>query len=139
MKGQEVLGLRTSEHIGLWSKAQELTHLSYPGISCGELIDVLERPNDLSGTTDIPSHAYQYTFENNPNWSRFYAPGSEILEYLKHVVDKYGARKYMKFQHEFKGARWCKDTGNWDVELLRLTDGQVCSTSGVHSGEANSR
>ncbi|KAH7376842.1 cyclohexanone monooxygenase [Plectosphaerella cucumerina] len=81
---------------------------NYPGISC-----------------DIPSHAYQYTFENNPNWSRFYAPGSEILEYLNHVVDKYGARKYMKFQHVFKGARWCEDKGKWDVELLRLTDGQI--------------
>ncbi|TID03888.1 putative sterigmatocystin biosynthesis monooxygenase stcW [Colletotrichum higginsianum] len=81
---------------------------NYPGISC-----------------DIPSHAYQYTFENNPNWSRFYAPGSEILEYLNHVVDKYGARKYMKFQHEFKGARWCEDAGKWEVQLLRHTDGQT--------------
>ncbi|KAF2015162.1 FAD/NAD(P)-binding domain-containing protein [Aaosphaeria arxii CBS 175.79] len=75
--------------------------------------------------SNIPSHAYQYTFENNPNWSRFYAPGSEILDYLNHVIDKYGARKHMKFKHEFKGARWSKKDGKWDVELLRHTDGKI--------------
>lgn len=87
----------------------------------------------LTWWPDIPSHAYQYTFENNPNWSRFYAPGSEILEYLNHVVDKYGARKYMKFQHEFKGARWCEDTGKWEVQLLRHTDGQVSVDANTHT------
>lgn len=75
--------------------------------------------------TDIPSHSYQFTFENNPHWSQFYAPGSEILAYLNHVTDKYGARKYMKFEHQFKGARWCEDIGKWKVDILRLSDNQV--------------
>lgn len=78
-------------------------------------------------TIDIPSHAYQYTFENNPNWSRFYAPGSEILSYLNHVADKYGARKYIKLQHLFKEARWNESTGKWDIEVLRLQDNLVSS------------
>ncbi|CAG9981778.1 unnamed protein product [Clonostachys byssicola] len=82
-------------------------------------IDSFIRPSD------IPSHAYQFTFENNPNWSRFYAPGSEILKYLNHVVDKYGARKYMKFEHQFKGARWLADVGKWQIDVLRLPDGEI--------------
>ncbi|KAK6073648.1 flavin-binding monooxygenase [Seiridium cupressi] len=81
---------------------------NYPGIAC-----------------DIPSPAYQFTFENNPNWSRFYSPGFEILSYLNHVADKYGARKYMKFEHEFKGARWSENAGKWEVAILRLSDNQI--------------
>lgn len=31
----------------------------------------------------------------------------------------------MKFQHEFKSARWCEDTGKWEVQLFRHADGHV--------------
>src|ERR1700685_3493231 len=34
---------------------------TYPGIAC-----------------DIPSHLYSYSFEPNPNWTRFFAPQEEI-------------------------------------------------------------
>src|SRR5579871_6416819 len=40
---------------------------TYPGVAC-----------------DIPAHLYCYSFEPNPNWSRFFAPQEEILAYLEH-------------------------------------------------------
>ncbi|KAM0820834.1 putative Sterigmatocystin biosynthesis monooxygenase stcW [Seiridium cardinale] len=91
---------------------------------------IYEKNKGLGGTcypaiAYIPSPAYQFTFENNPHWSRFYSPGSEILSYLNHVADKYDARKYMKFEHEFKGARWSENTGKWEVTILRLSDNQI--------------
>ena len=41
---------------------------SYPGVAC-----------------DIPSHLYSFSFFKNPNWSKEYSPGSEILNYLEQV------------------------------------------------------
>lgn len=74
---------------------------------------------------DIPSHTYQYTFANNPQWSRFYSPGHEIQEYLLQVVEKYGVRKYLRLEHVFQGATWLEDVGKWEVKILRLSDNQV--------------
>ncbi|KAK6208153.1 hypothetical protein LQW54_007061 [Pestalotiopsis sp. IQ-011] len=80
----------------------------YPGVAC-----------------DIPALAFQFTFENNPRWSRFYHPGPEILAYLGRVADKYGAREYMRLGHEFRGARWAEAAGKWEVQVLRLSDHQM--------------
>ena len=41
---------------------------------------------------DIPSFSYQFSFEQNPDWSRVYAPGTELKAYAEHCVDKYGLR-----------------------------------------------
>jgi cation diffusion facilitator CzcD-associated flavoprotein CzcO len=47
-------------------------HNTYPGCAC-----------------DIESQLYSFSFEPNPNWSRVYPPQGEILEYLKHVAQKF--------------------------------------------------
>ncbi|KAI0275485.1 hypothetical protein BC834DRAFT_52296 [Gloeopeniophorella convolvens] len=72
----------------------------YPGLAC-----------------DIPSHSYQLTFEDNTNWSGFYAPGPEILAYLNHVVDKYQLMRYIKLQHELVHASWDGATGKWHLRV----------------------
>ena len=51
---------------------------------------------------DIPSHVYQFSFANNPLWSRFYAGGGEIQDYLKDVAWKYDIEKYVRFRHLFQ-------------------------------------
>ncbi|KAF9270874.1 FAD/NAD-binding domain-containing protein [Marasmius fiardii PR-910] len=76
----------------------------YPGLAC-----------------DIPSHCYQLTFMENPNWSSFFSPGSEILMYLESVVDKYKLMPYIKLQHRLTGARWNDDEGKWHLTLRRVT------------------
>lgn len=80
----------------------------YPGIAC-----------------DIPSHAYSFTFESNPEWSSYYAPGDEIEAYLKKVATKYDAVKYMKFKKEVIKAEWNDGEGKWYVTLKDLVTGQV--------------
>jgi len=49
----------------------------YPGVAC-----------------DVPSHAYTYSFEPNPDWSNFFAYGPEIYQYFKNVYYKYGIDKH---------------------------------------------
>ncbi|KZT22659.1 FAD/NAD-binding domain-containing protein [Neolentinus lepideus HHB14362 ss-1] len=74
----------------------------YPGLSC-----------------DIPSHTYQYTFEDNTEWSSFYAPGPEIRQYLERVANKYKVNKYIKLEHELVGAYWEDAEGKWRLRIKR--------------------
>ncbi|KAF8079146.1 FAD/NAD-binding domain-containing protein [Lyophyllum atratum] len=80
----------------------------YPGLAC-----------------DIPSHAYQLTFENNTNWSAFYAPGPEIRAYLDHVVDKYKLRPFIKLRHRITGAKYDEGTGKWHLKVRRPLPGSA--------------
>ena len=42
--------------------------------------------NDPGVACDIPSNVYQYTFEPNTQWTKFFSPGQEIFEYVKSVA-----------------------------------------------------
>jgi cation diffusion facilitator CzcD-associated flavoprotein CzcO len=71
---------------------------SYPGLAC-----------------DVPSHLYSYSFEPNPDWSRRFAPGPEILEYFQGVADRHGVTPRVRFGSEvarakFSGGRWRLET-----------------------------
>ncbi|RDB29291.1 putative sterigmatocystin biosynthesis monooxygenase stcW [Hypsizygus marmoreus] len=74
----------------------------YPGLAC-----------------DIPSHAYQLTFEDNPNWSAFYAPGPEIRQYINDVVDKYALRPHIKLCHRIMRAAYNEETAKWHLTIRR--------------------
>lgn len=84
------------------------TPYSYPGVRC-----------------DVPSAAYQYTFESNTQWSEYYCCGAEINEYIKRTAHKYGVYKYVKFRIQYDGATWHEDSGKWEVKLTDLESGKV--------------
>ncbi|KAJ0351567.1 hypothetical protein KNSL1_003198 [Colletotrichum chrysophilum] len=67
--------------------------------------------------------SFQYTFENNPNWSHFFSPGPEIGRYFQSVAEKYGMKSLVKFHHVFKSARWLEEEAQWEVTLVNMTDG----------------
>ncbi|KAJ3717302.1 FAD/NAD-binding domain-containing protein [Lentinula guzmanii] len=74
----------------------------YPGLAC-----------------DIPSHCYQLTFAENPNWSSFYAPGPEIHDYLKSVVEKFHLNSYIKLRHRLTRAQYDEESGKWNLTIQR--------------------
>ncbi|KAF9891223.1 hypothetical protein FE257_004787 [Aspergillus nanangensis] len=80
----------------------------YPGVGC-----------------DVPSHAYQYTFAGNPEWSKFYAEGAEIHGYLKDVAWKYQVEKYVQLEHFFQGAEWNETTQKWSIIVKNLRTNEV--------------
>jgi cation diffusion facilitator CzcD-associated flavoprotein CzcO len=88
---------------------------TYPGVSC-----------------DTPAHSYNYSFAPNPEWSAFYAPGSEIREYFERVTDEYGIREHIRFGTEVDSSAYVD--GRWHI---RTKDGQtdtadvLVSASGV--------
>ena len=90
---------------------------TYPGLAC-----------------DTPAHTYTYSFEYNPDWDAFYATGTEIRAYFEGIADKYGLRKYIKFNTEVASATW--DGKRWNVATK---DGQkdhgeilVCASGVLH-------
>jgi cation diffusion facilitator CzcD-associated flavoprotein CzcO len=96
---------------------------------------IYEKNTDVGGTwfenhypglrPDLTPHTYQYSFASNPNWSRFYPPGPEFEEYLREVSRKYDVYKNTKFGHRFQSAKWHQDLGQWEVQVLRLSDNTV--------------
>ncbi|KAJ7610491.1 FAD/NAD-P-binding domain-containing protein [Roridomyces roridus] len=72
----------------------------YPGLAC-----------------DIPSHCYQYSFEDQSQWSGLFSTGPEILANMERIVDKYKVRKYMHFNHELTHAKYDEAAGTWTVRI----------------------
>ena len=48
----------------------------------------------------MPSHAYSYSFELNPEWSHRFSPGPEIQAYFEGVADRHGVRERVRFGEE---------------------------------------
>ncbi|TCC56555.1 NAD(P)/FAD-dependent oxidoreductase [Kribbella pittospori] len=73
---------------------------TYPGCAC-----------------DIPSYLYSFSFEQNPRWTRMFAPWDEILGYLQHCADKYGITPKIRYGAEVTEAAFDEATGRWTVTV----------------------
>lgn len=88
---------------------------------------ILERSIDVGGTwrdnrypgiaVDITSFTYSFSFEQNPNWSRIFAPGSELYQYTRRVASKYGIYPHIRFGVEVQQARFDKHNDLWVLTL----------------------
>ncbi|EWZ29018.1 hypothetical protein FOZG_17311 [Fusarium oxysporum Fo47] len=88
---------KNSQEGGTWAENR------YPGCAC-----------------DIPSYAYQYSWNSNPRWSCLYAESAEILDYLKSTVTKFNLRRYIQFGTTCAGADWDEKNSEWNVTLQRI-------------------
>jgi len=77
---------------------------TYPGAAC-----------------DSPSFAYCFSFEQKTDWSRKWAPQSEILAYLEHCARKYDLLSQIRFRSEIASARFDGELNLW---RLRTTAGE---------------
>lgn len=71
---------------------------SYPGAAC-----------------DVPSHLYSFSFELRSDWSRTFAPQSEIYDYLRHCASKYDILPHLRFSSEVSEARFDEQSAVWTV------------------------
>ena len=84
---------------------------------------VFEKASDVGGTwrdnrypgvaCDVPSHLYSYSFAPNPEWSRWYAPGPEIWDYVKKCAADFGVYDQMTFDTTIEAADWKGD--HWEL------------------------
>ena len=84
---------KAAEMGGVWREN------TYPGCAC-----------------DVPSALYSYSFEQNPSWSRVFAPQAEIKQYLFDVVDKYQIMPHVKLNHEALQAQWSDEEQCWIIQ-----------------------
>ncbi|MEZ6188707.1 MAG: NAD(P)/FAD-dependent oxidoreductase [Planctomycetota bacterium] len=94
---------------------------------------VLEAGEDLGGTwrdntypgiaVDIPVTSYCYSYEMGFPWSRLYAPGAEVLAYLRHCARKYGVLERIRTGCRVREARFDEAASEWTLEL---EDGRRC-------------
>lgn len=76
--------------------------------------------------SDSPSVVYRYPFDQEElrtyPWPNNYVTQQEILEYMRHFVDKHGLRDHMQFKAELISAEWNEGRKRW---FARVSNGQV--------------
>ncbi|SER31525.1 NAD(P)/FAD-dependent oxidoreductase [Arthrobacter sp. OV608] len=92
---------------------------------------VVERAADVGGTwrdnvypgvaCDIPSQLYSFSFRPRTDWSRFYPPGAEILDYLREAAREEGILPHLRFSSEVLALDWDQTTMTWAVDTTRGT------------------
>ncbi len=91
------------------------------------------RENTYPGLTcDVPSHSYTYSFEPNPEWSRFFPGGEEIYQYFYGVAQKYDVLSAIRFNQEVVSCVY--EGGRWNIRTAQgLTDSAdfVIAATGV--------
>ena len=96
--GRDVLGIESGSDVGgVWY------HNRYPGARC-----------------DTLSVDYSYSFcaelEQEWNWSERYAPQAEILDYIRHVADRFDLRRSFVFDTRVTSLARNDETGLWTIE-----------------------
>jgi cation diffusion facilitator CzcD-associated flavoprotein CzcO len=66
---------------------------------------------------DIPSFSYQFSFEQRADWSRVYAPGSELKAYAEHCMDTYDVRGRTRLHSKVVMASFDDGTHLWRLDV----------------------
>ncbi len=96
----------------------------------GFSVAVLERDEEIGGVwnfnrypgarCDVESFDYSYRFskelEQEWRWSERYAQQPEILEYIRHVADRFDLRRDVELNTTVTGARYDRDAACWTVQ-----------------------
>lgn len=104
----------------------QLHALKQLGLTCR----VVEAGSDVGGTwfwnrypgarVDVESAWYSYRFspelDQDWEWSEKLPVQSEILRYLRHVVDRFGLREDMVFDTRVTTATWHDDAAEWELD-----------------------
>nr|WP_237081307.1 NAD(P)/FAD-dependent oxidoreductase [Mycobacteroides abscessus] len=90
-------------------------------------ITIFERAAAVGGTwrdnvypgigVDVPAQAYQFRDACNPEWSRFYAKGPEVLAYIERLTDDFGVRALIRFNSEVGERHWDDDADLWRMKV----------------------
>jgi cation diffusion facilitator CzcD-associated flavoprotein CzcO len=88
---------------------------------------IYEKNPDIGGTwyenrypgcaCDIPSVAYQFSWQRKPDWSKYYSGSKEIWSYFKDLTVTNDLEKYVKFNHRVVKAEWLDEQGQWEVTV----------------------
>lgn len=81
---------------------------TYPGVQC-----------------DVPAHVYVFPFDPNPNWSKFYADGDEIQDYIRGVCDRWDLRRNIQFNTKVLDAEWIEEESQWKLMIEKKGEKEI--------------
>ncbi|HTD05793.1 NAD(P)/FAD-dependent oxidoreductase [Undibacterium sp.] len=97
---------------------------------------ILEKDKEFGGTwrvnqypgcaCDVPSHLYSFSFAQNPEWTRKYAPQAELLAYTVKVVQELGLMPHLRLDTALLSAQYEEDAGIW---RLHTSQGEMTAKS----------
>lgn len=86
---------------------------------------ILEKEDEIGGTwyvntypgcaCDVESHLYSYSFEPKTDWTKTFPDQKEILEYLKHCVEKYNLREKIQTNTIVTEALYEETNAEWQI------------------------
>jgi cation diffusion facilitator CzcD-associated flavoprotein CzcO len=107
---------------------------------------VLEAEQQLGGTwrdntypgvaVDIPFSSYCFSFETDYPWSRFFPPGSEIQDYVRHCAEKYEITSHIRYGAKVLRTEFDSSSNSWSTQLssgVALKSRYVISATGLLS------
>ncbi len=87
---------------------------------------ILEKASELGGTwrdntypgcaCDVPSQLYSFSFAPKADWSRVFAEGPEIQQYLLDVAERFGVRPHVRTNTEVRAVTWDEAGQRWRVD-----------------------
>lgn len=87
---------------------------TYPGVACD--IPASKFIDDALWQNLIARQMlYTFSFEPNPDWSKFYCSGDEISVYIERNVQKYSLDKHVILESRVLETIWDNDIGKWKV------------------------
>jgi cation diffusion facilitator CzcD-associated flavoprotein CzcO len=106
---------------------------------------ILEKGSDVGGvwhwnrypglTCDVPSHIYQFAFAPKPDWSHIWASGTEIQQYHRDVVERFGLEQHLRLGTEVTALHYDQGDHTWIVTTPDDTltaDFVICATGVLH-------
>lgn len=95
---------------------------------------VFEKNDDVGGSwqenlypgcgVDTPSHLYCFSFDQNPDWTRYFVHRDELAAHWHSLVDRWGIRENIRFGTTVETARFDEETSRWRVRVSSA-DGTV--------------
>lgn len=109
-------------------------------LEAGIPFTLIERNEDVGGTwlaneypgaaVDTPNDIYSFSFAPY-QWSRYFAAGGELRNYLSHLADEYQLRAHAQFQTEATTAVWDEPAQSWHVTVRRRDGSTEVLTSRI--------
>jgi hypothetical protein len=69
----------------------------------------------------LPAQIYTFPFAPNPEWSKFYASGDEILKYIQNVTDRFGLAENVHLNSRVVSTTWSDTKGRWSIKVEQRT------------------
>jgi 4-hydroxyacetophenone monooxygenase len=94
---------------------------------------IVEKNAELGGTwyvnrypgcgVDTPNHSYSFSFGARNDWTRYFAPRQELLDYLKKVALEHDVRSHIRFNTRLTASRWDEGRRCW-ISTLQTGSGE---------------